>query len=65
VEIFMLRLASFVAFACLTLAATSFLTAPKPKKKELEEEKNPEPTNRFAERVGSGTVSFHARFSLN
>jgi hypothetical protein len=61
----MVRLASLVAVACLTLAASALLAAPKTTKKESDEERNLDLANRFAEPVGSGTVSFHARFSLN
>jgi hypothetical protein len=67
VENEMLRLASFFAIACLSLAATALLTTPK---KLAEEQPQSDPTNkeaskRFAEWSPEGAVSFHARFSLN
>jgi hypothetical protein len=64
----MFRLASVFALACLTLAATAILAAPK----RLEEAQSPrenddngESRNRLATLGAERTVSFHARFSLN
>jgi len=62
---FMVRLASLFAFACLTLAASAFLAAPKTIKKEQDEERNLDLSNRLIKSASSDPVSFHARFSLN
>lgn len=62
----MFRLVSFVALACLSLAATALLTAPKSTVHELPpEENNTDASNRLAAQSAERTASFHARFSLN
>lgn len=64
----MLRLASFFAIACLSLAATALLTAPKRLAEEQPQSDhygNAEARNRVARLSAEGAVSFHARFSLN
>jgi hypothetical protein len=64
----MFRLASFFALACLALAATALLTAPKsPAEEQPSNDTNSsaEAKNRLAALTAEGTVPFHARFSLN
>ena len=67
VENEMLRLASFFAIACLSLAATALLTTPKSPLPEQppDDTKKAEARNRLAGQTAEGVVSFHARFSLN
>jgi len=61
-----IRLASFFAVACLTLAATALLnssTRPAGRSPEPESDTNPQTSNRLP--APERAVSFHARFSLN
>jgi hypothetical protein len=63
----MLRYASMLAVACLTVAAAAFLTAgarPAPRDPADSEENN-DFVNRLPARTSAEQVSFHARFSLN
>ena len=64
----MFRLASFFAVACLTLAATALLTAPKRLAEEQpprENDSDAESSNRLPAVTAERAVPFHARFSLN
>jgi hypothetical protein len=63
----MFRLASLFALACLTLAATTLLKAPKAAALEPRQENddNPPSNHRSAVCVTVSAVPFHARFSLN
>jgi hypothetical protein len=64
----MLRLASFFAIACLSLAATALLTAPKSLAKEQprsDHQTDQGERNRLETSSPEHAVSFHARFSLN
>jgi hypothetical protein len=64
----MFRLASILALACLTLAATAVLTAPNRLVEDQPQsgnDRNDDSKNRLAALGAERTVSFHARFSLN
>ena len=65
----MVRLASLLALACLAMAASALVSAPKrisvAPPDENKGDKKLAPQNRCAGLVSSGRVSFHARFSLN
>lgn len=64
----MFRLASVFALACLTLAATAFLTTPKSTAAQPpcpDNDPGQGITNRCAALPLASTAYFHARFSLN
>jgi len=64
----MFRLTSFLALACLTLAATALLANAKSFTREQPQNENDgtaQSRNRFIGSTPESTVSFHARFSLN
>jgi hypothetical protein len=64
----MIRLASFFALACLTLAATALLKSPPSLAEDQPQSENNSNTgarNRLAARNAQDGVPFHARFSLN
>ena len=62
----MFRLVSFFALACLSLAATALLTAPKSSAEEQPRgDNNAEARNRLPVQTEPCSVPFHARFSLN
>ena len=64
----MFRFASFLALACLTVAATALLnTSARPAQDEPREDtgNNAQENNRLATAIPVAAVSFHARFSLN
>jgi hypothetical protein len=67
-EIGMFRLASLIALACLTVAATALLTAPTKRAEDQPQRENDsdaEASNRLTARRVQPAVPFHARFSLN
>jgi hypothetical protein len=63
----MYRLASFFALACLTLAASALLSAPKATAQQPppDNENNEGLRNRVPALPNTRCASFHARFSLN
>jgi hypothetical protein len=64
----MIRLASFFALACLTLAATAFLTPAKSPAEEPSQrgnDQNAEPNRRVPRLFTERAACFHAQFSLN
>jgi hypothetical protein len=64
----MIRLVSFFALACLTLAATALFTSPQrlaEEQPQSENNSNAQARNRLAARSALDALPFHARFSLN
>jgi len=65
----MFRLASFLAIACLALAASKLITTPQLVGEEPQPDKGNDPTERLKNRclavMPKGYSPFHARFSLN
>ena len=64
----MFRLASFIALACVTVAATALLSTPTKRAQaqpQNDNDRNAEAGDRLMARRTPSTVPFHARFSLN